>query len=148
VRERRFKHGASKTKEYRTWTNIRDRCHNPHHAHYNRYGGRGIKVCDQWNCSDNGFEKFFSHMGKAPSENLTIERVDNDGDYCPENCIWATQAVQAMNRNVSLKFEWNGKIMTLPQIAHAEGKCPKHVYRLVKINKKSIELAVQKAKAA
>lgn len=146
--EMRFKHGESKSKEYCTWSHVRQKCSNPNNPKFYRYGARGIKVCERWDTAEGGYKNFLADMGKAPSPEYTIERVDNDGNYCPENCIWATRNVQAMNTHRSLKFEWKGKLMTLPQIAHAEGKRPKHVYQLVKKYKKSIEFAVQKAKAA
>ena len=146
--QRRFKHGETKSKEYNTWSHIRQKCYNQKNKKFYRYGARGIKVCDRWNSVDNGYENFIADMGKAPSSDHSIERVDNDGDYCPENCIWATRKIQAMNTQRSLKFEWKGKLMTLPQIAQEEGKRPKQVYQLVKKYKKSIEYAIQKSKAA
>lgn len=88
--------------EYNTWLNIHTRTTNNKHAEYKNYGGRGISMCQRWikgNGILTGYECFLKDMGRRPSKYHSIERVDNDGDYCPENCIWATMKEQQLNKN-------------------------------------------------
>ena len=80
--------------EYGIWSNMHQRCRNPKNKGFKWYGGRGINVCDRWQ----SFPVFYADMGPRPSKNHSIERVDNNLGYEPDNCIWATMAVQNKNR--------------------------------------------------
>jgi hypothetical protein len=96
--ERNLTHGMSATKLYSTWSGMKNRCLNKRQISYKDYGGRGIKICDDWL----EFENFKNWaMSNGYSEDLTLDRVDTDGNYCPKNCKWATKIQQTINkRNV------------------------------------------------
>ncbi len=93
-----------KIPEYISWANMRNRCNNPNCIRYKRYGERGIKVCERWN----DFTLFLQDMGYRPTPKHTIERINNDGDYCPENCRWATHREQSINKCNVIIYEFNG----------------------------------------
>lgn len=88
---------------YSTWVDMRKRCNNPKYRAFHRYGGRGIRVCSRWD----DFTLFISDMGDRPA-NYSIDRIDNNGDYKPDNCMWATRKQQARNRQNTVYVEING----------------------------------------
>jgi hypothetical protein len=87
--------GGRRTVEYRAWVKLRERCTNPKDKSYINYGGRGITVCDRWKDS---YLNFLADMGRKPSPFMSIDRENNDGNYEPGNCRWATRSQQAKNR--------------------------------------------------
>jgi hypothetical protein len=92
-----FTHGKSRTPEYLAWQSLNYRCNNPNNASFPDYGGRGISVCERW--SD--FPNFLSDMGTRPSPLHSLDRIDNDGNYEPSNCRWATAQEQQRNKRIS-----------------------------------------------
>lgn len=101
------------SKTYRAWQNMKKRCYNPRATGFERWGGRGIKVCPAWKDS---FENFLRDMGTAP-KNKSLDRLDNDGDYCPTNCQWSTLEEQGRNKRNSVLLCYKGKIKTLTEWA-------------------------------
>ena len=89
-------HGLTETRLYRVWLNMKDRVFNIKHKQYNDYGGRGITICDEWK---NDFMSFYNWaMSNVYSDDLSIDRIDNNGNYCPENCRWTTPTLQMRNQ--------------------------------------------------
>lgn len=117
IGEALYKHGAGETSEYRTWSAMRRRCYDKNDKGYKNYGGRGISVCDRWNSS---FVNFFSDMGERP-KGLSLERVDNNGNYCPENCKWGTKLEQIRNRRTTRRLEVNGENLTVEEWSKKTG---------------------------
>jgi len=107
-------HGLSNTKEYEVWSSMKSRCMNSKNKHYKDYGGRGIYVCSKWQTS---FRDFYSDMGPKPSEDHSLERIDNDKGYFPGNCKWATGFEQANNTRRNHFLVLDGRRLTLSQWA-------------------------------
>jgi hypothetical protein len=111
------KHGMTNSTEFRIWTDMRRRCHDPRRPDYHRYGGRGITVCDEWRES---FEAFYRDMGPRPP-GRTLDRLHNDQGYNKQNCIWATKKRQDRNRRTNRIVEVDGIRMTLADAAERYG---------------------------
>lgn len=106
-------HGLSKTSLYYAWHSMKARCYNANDHNYPRYGKRGITVCDEWK---NSFENFRDWaMLNGYKNGLSLDRIDNDGNYCPNNCRWTTTKVQNNNRGVSINITYNGKTQNLSE---------------------------------
>jgi hypothetical protein len=110
-------HGMSITPEFRAWATMQQRCENPRNPRYRHYGGRGIRVCDRWQL----FENFYADMGKRPTSKHSIDRIDNNGHYAPENCRWATNQEQLQNTRRNVYVELHGERMTVAEAARRSG---------------------------
>lgn len=97
------RHGKRGSRVYRIWNAMKQRCHNPNQPHYERYGGRGVFVCQAWRDS---FEAFFEAMGEPPSDKHSIDRIDPNGGYEPGNCRWATASQQNRNKRPKEPTPW------------------------------------------
>ena len=107
----RGKHGLSNTRLYDIWSAIKKRCNNPNAINYKDYGGRGIKICNEWL---NNFVEFYNwSINNGYSENLSIDRINVDGDYCPENCRWISLEEQQRNKRNNILYEINNEKKTL-----------------------------------
>lgn len=104
---------------YAAWSAMKSRCYNKNHIHYDAYGGRGIKVCDRW-LGENGFENFYRDMFPKP-DGTTLDRIDNNADYCSENCRWSSKMEQANNTRRNKIIEYANKSMTAAQWAREIG---------------------------
>ena len=111
--EANHSHKMSKTRPYEIWQGMKGRCYNPHNPRYDRYGGRGITVCDEWKEDFNAFYEWAVQNGY--SDDLTIDRIDNDKGYSPDNCRWATQEEQARNRESNIKITIGNATKTLKE---------------------------------
>lgn len=112
-------HKMSGTRLYHTWTQMKQRCHNKNNNSYERYGGRGIKVCKEWRESFDPFHVWAIENGY--SDNMTIERIDNNADYSPDNCRWATNKEQSRNRRSNIKIAHQGRKVTLMELSEISG---------------------------
>lgn len=114
-------HGYSRRRHplYARWLGMRNRCNNPNDDYYDNYGGKGVKVCKRWD----SFTNFLEDMGECP-EGHTLDRRDNDGDYTPENCRWASSSEQAMNKSTTAMVEYNGELIKRRELAKRFGIDP------------------------
>jgi hypothetical protein len=118
---RKWKHPSTQTRStYTSWVNMRLRCSNPNHPLWQHYGGRGIRVCDEWNMS---YDEFYEAMGDRP-EGYTIDRIDNDRGYEPGNCRWVSMAVQNRNNRRTHLISHKGETLPLVDWAKRYGFTP------------------------
>lgn len=117
--KRKKTHGKTKTKIYRLWTSMIQRCTNKNNVAYKDYGGRGIFVCDRWSGVD-GFIHFFEDMG-LPEAGLSLDRIDNDKGYSKENCKWSTKREQRLNSRRIHLVTYNGRTVSMSVLCEEEG---------------------------
>ena len=107
------KHGMRYSRIYNIWCGIKDRCENSNYHNYNDYGGRGIKICEDWR---RDFVKFYEWAVKnGYKSDLTIDRINVNGDYCPENCRWVSMKVQENNKRNNRVLTYKGRSQTITQ---------------------------------
>lgn len=114
-------HRLSRTPLHMIWCAMRQRCKNTNYQTYRLYGGRGIKVCERWD----SFEAFVADMGPRPSDLHSLDRVNNDGNYEPSNCRWATKHEQAFNRSTNRLYEYRGLMMSIAAAVDMAGSIVK-----------------------
>lgn len=132
------KHGCSNNRIYHIWANMKSRCYNPNNKGYKNYGGRGITVCDEWL---NSFENFYVWaVNNGYQENLTIDRIDVNGNYEPFNCRWADMETQANNKTNNHILSCQGKVKTLSEWSNETGVSPNLLWYRATKNKSIDEI--------
>lgn len=129
IGQRSKTHGGSKTETYRIWCGMIRRCEYKQHRHYHQYGGRGIKVCPEWR---NSYEQFLKDMGERPA-NKSIDRIDTNGDYCKQNCRWATHLEQASNTRSNHLITCDGKTLNITQWGRLIGLDSRVIHKRLKM---------------
>lgn len=108
---RMHKHGMTRTRLHRIWCSMRQRCNSENHKDYKFYGARGISICNEWD----EFKRFYDwSVSNGYSDELTLDRIDNDGNYCPENCRWTDMKTQSKNKRCT-KLTFNGETHTIAE---------------------------------
>lgn len=125
----RKSHGKQPARLYRIWSNMKSRCTNPNADNYSFYGGRGIMVCTEWRDDFIPFRDWAIANGYA--DNLTLDRIDNDGDYCPSNCRWETHLRQCNNTRRNHMLTFQGKTHTISEWARIIGMKPDTLERRI-----------------
>lgn len=126
------KHGDSRERIHNIWYLMKYRCTNPKSPAYAKYGGKGIRLCDEWADDINGYFAFKNWaIRNGYSEELTIDRIDNDGNYCPENCRWVNAAVQNNNKRANRKLTYNGETHNVAQWSEILGVDRRLLYNRV-----------------
>lgn len=142
-------HGMTGTRFYKIWGSIKRRCCVPKHSHYHLYGGRGIKMCDDWKNSFTNFmadmyESYIEHADLHGEENTSIDRIDCDGDYTPENCRWATRKEQQQNLRNNIRFTVLGTEYTVESAAKQFGLNPQLIRTRVYSGKTDLDIVAPK----
>lgn len=140
ARSRTHGHGTKgiRTKTYRAWQSMIDRCTNPRTRCYKNYGGRGISVCERW---IKNYSAFLADMGEC-SKHTSLDRIDVNGNYEPSNCRWATDAEQALNKRNNVYVYWCDRRITLKELSEATGVPYKKLHRRIRTLGWSVESAV------
>lgn len=141
LRQRASIHGMTETRIYRIWSGMIKRCHGINGDPYGCYQGRGITVCDRWRTS---FENFYTDMGDHPGDGFSIDRINNDLGYSPENCRWATTEQQMNNTSRSVLFSHNGVQMSIPQWERHLGFPEGVLYKRIRRRKWTFDKAISK----
>ena len=118
--KQRITHGCGNSEYYHGWWSMMQRCYNPNHHNFKRYGARGISVCEEWKDPSNFIAWAIQSNGEHRN-GFTLDRIDNDGNYCPENCRWASPSTQSNNRKNTVKVFYNGEMVPIALVAKEHG---------------------------
>lgn len=140
VKEKATTHGMSNTRLYAIYKHMNNRCYRKSDIKYPKYGGRGITVCDEWLDSFEAFADWALNNGY--SDNLSIDRINVDGNYCPENCRWADDYVQNNNRSNSKKYTYNNQTLTIAEWARLLDMNYKKLWKRLEVFEWDIERAL------
>lgn len=133
-------HGGKGEHLYQIWCAMKQRCYNPNNKRYDSYGGRGITICDEWLNDYPAFRKWAIENGYEDNGKLSIDRIDNDGNYEPNNCRWADIITQANNRSSNIVITYNGKTQTLRQWSEETGISMDALYSRYRAGKTAEEI--------
>jgi hypothetical protein len=141
------RHGLSDSPTQWVWSDMKRRCYSPHRRGYENYGARGIRVCDRWLHGDgarSGLECFIADLGARPSAGHQLDRIDNDGDYTPENCRWALRSEQDYNKRNTFRFSAFGREWTAAEAERHFGIRRQLIAHRIKVYGMDPERAVTK----